>query len=152
VNPSALSATRTHLINQLIYFDDSYSLFFDTYFPEQSRERSAMEKKIRSYLQELEGLLKLDDEALDQTLKSRTFVGSSVKIRYEDGYDETFTVVYPTAIDPDKNRISFLSPIGRQLLMAKAGDSITLETPVENHQVRVEEVKLSFIDGFIHKT
>lgn len=149
MNPSILDGSRKHLVNQLIFFDEQFSVFFHQYFPGQGMQRVSMEKTVQRYLGTLESLLKQDDTDLAQALNSVTLLGSNVKVVYKaDGYEESFTVVFPTEIDPDKNRISFLSPIGKQLLFAATGDQMILETPVGNHDVQIGEIKFAYIGGF----
>ena len=45
------------------------------------------------------------------------------------GERTTFTLVYPQDVDPDRSRISVLSPVGRALLGAHVGDSIRVVVP-----------------------
>ncbi|CAG7657208.1 GreA/GreB family elongation factor [Paenibacillus allorhizosphaerae] len=149
MNPRIVNGSRTHLVNQLIFFDEQYTDFIHHYFPEQGTKRANMEKMIRKYAGMLETLLEQSDTDLAQSLNSVTLLGSRAKVVYEeDGYEDSFTVVFPTEIDPDQNRISFLSPIGKQLLFAAAGDRMILETPVGRHDVRIEDVKFAYIGGF----
>lgn len=57
-------------------------------------------------------------------------VGSTVTVA-EDGMDEmeTYTIVGATEADPMKGRISNESPIGRALLGAKKGQTVSAMTP-----------------------
>ncbi|MGZ0049462.1 GreA/GreB family elongation factor [Brevibacillus gelatini] len=149
MNHSVLQGTRKHLINQLVFFDEQYSLFFDHYVRDYGREKQTIDEMIQRYKQTLEQLLAQDDSALLASLKSVTLLGSSVKVRFEeDGFEESFTVVYPTDIDPDNNRISFLSPIGRQLLLTAPNDLLDLESPVGRQQVQVREISFTYMGDF----
>lgn len=149
MNPSILQGTRKHLINQLVFFDEQYSLFFDHYVRDYGKEKQTVDDMIQRYKQTLEQLLAKDDSALFESLKSVTLLGSSVKVLFEeDGFEESFTVVYPTDIDPDNNRISFLSPIGRQLLLAAPHDFVVLESPVGRQQVQVREISFTYMGRF----
>lgn len=149
MNHSVLQGTRKHLINQLVFFDEQYSLFFDHYVRDYGREKQTIDEMIQRYKQTLEQLLAQDDSALLESLKSVTLLGSSVKVRFEeDGFEESFTVVYPTDIDPDNNRISFLSPIGRQLLLTAPNDLLDLESPVGRQQVQVREISFTYMGDF----
>ncbi|WP_274365556.1 GreA/GreB family elongation factor [Paenibacillus thermotolerans] len=150
MNPSIMTGARNHLVNQLIFFDEHYTAFFDMYFLEPNKERTAMEKLIHRYWEALELILTQDDSTLSNTLNTTVLVGSTVKVYYyEDRESEEYTIVYPTESDPDKNRISFLSPIGRQLLLASLGADMTLVTPAVNQSIRIEAVKLTYLGGFI---
>lgn len=150
MSPSILTGARNHLVNQLIFFDEQYTSFFDQYFPEPNKERIAMEKHIQRYWEALELILTQDDSTLANTLNTTVLVGSTVTVYYyEDRETEQYTIVYPTESDPDKHRISFLSPIGKQLLLASVGDDVALETPAVHQSIRIEAVKLTYLGGFI---
>ncbi|MGC5327124.1 GreA/GreB family elongation factor [Brevibacillus sp. SYSU BS000544] len=150
MNHSIVSGTRKHLVNQLLFFDEEQSNFLQDYFPDQGKEKQSMERFIQQYSQTLEKLLAMDDSYLAQSLLSVALLGSSVKVIFQDdGLEEQFTVVYPTEIDPDRNRISLLSPIGRQLLLVSPNDSIVLKTPVGEQNVLIGEINFSYIGGFL---
>lgn len=144
-----LSGTRQHLISQLTFFDEQFAIFLDTYFHDYNRARSEMDHLIRAYIEKLEAILGGDDEQLEDALTSIVLLGSSAKLKFaEDGLSETYTVVYPTEADLDQNRISFLSPIGKQLLLAQAEDELEIAGPSGNYQVKIEEIKYAYIGGF----
>ncbi|WP_309123395.1 GreA/GreB family elongation factor [Paenibacillus sp.] len=147
---SAVTATREHFIHQLVYFDEQYPAFFDNYLSGlQDTERALIEKSIRRYTDTLVELLEKEDDALFERLKAVVLIGSRANVYYEeDGFEESFTVVYPSESDPDKNRISFLSPIGRQLLFATPDRSLTLDVPSGKLQVVVREIRYAYIGGF----
>ncbi|WP_010502506.1 GreA/GreB family elongation factor [Paenibacillus elgii] len=142
MNPSFGLGARTQLINQLLYFDEQSSAFLDDFCPQQGKERANLEKFIEQYTAVLERLLAQDEVQFMQSLYSKVLIGSSVKVKYEDdGLEETFTIVFPTLTAPDKNYVSFLSPMGRQLLLATSGAVQTIEIPVGSFVVTIEEVK-----------
>lgn len=149
MNRSALSGARKHLVDQLSFFDENYSSFFNTYLQQQVRERPMFEKQIQLYKKTIEKIIGQDDDDFELSLKNISLIGSRIDILFvEDGSLDTFTVVYPSEIDPDNNRISILSPIGRQLLLSSLGDCLTIETPVMKQDVIVEGIQLSYLDGF----
>jgi len=147
---SALQATRQHLVLQLVYFDEQYPNFSDTYLSGFiGSDRAGVERKIRLYNDTLADLLAQNDTELAERLQSLVLIGSQVKVHYEeDGYEESFTVVYPTESDPDKNRISFLSPFGRELLCAPPGRSLTVDVPNGKLPIAVRETRFAYIGGF----
>ncbi|TLS48326.1 GreA/GreB family elongation factor [Paenibacillus antri] len=147
---SAVTATREHFIHQLVYFDEQYPAFFDNYLSGlQDAERALIEKSIRRYTDTLVELLEKEDDALFERLKSIVLIGSRANVYYEeDGFEESFTVVYPSESDPDMNRISFLSPIGRQLLFATPDRPLTFDVPSGKLQVVVREIRYAYIGGF----
>lgn len=56
-------------------------------------------------------------------------VGSSVTVRYEDGEEETYTIVGSTEASPSDGRISNESPVGNALLGKKPRQKVTVNTP-----------------------
>ncbi len=56
-------------------------------------------------------------------------IGSHVTIQEEDFPPETYHVVGSKEAEPRKGRISNESPIGRALMGAKVGDTVSAETP-----------------------
>ncbi len=56
-------------------------------------------------------------------------LGSTVKIRFPDGNENTYTIVGSTEADPEEGRISDESPIGAALLGQKAGSTIQVHAP-----------------------
>ncbi|MFC0216275.1 GreA/GreB family elongation factor [Paenibacillus chartarius] len=137
---SQLSDPRGRLVNQLIYFDEQMPMILHSYTP---REKKIMQENIEKYKKLLVSFLQLNDADLLKTLNTVTLIGSSVTICYEEeGTNEAFTVVLPSEIDPDQNRISFFSPIGIQLLSRAKGETFILQTPQAEHSVRIIETKL----------
>ncbi|WP_036675210.1 GreA/GreB family elongation factor [Paenibacillus tyrfis] len=149
MNPSFGRGARAQLINQLLYFDEQSSAFLDDFCPQQGKERVNLEKLIEQYTAVLERLLAQDEVQFMQSLYSKVLIGSSVKVKYEeDGLEETFTIVFPTLTAPDKNYVSFLSPMGRQLLLATSGAEQTIEIPAGSFAVTIEEVKYAYSGEF----
>ncbi|WP_248930166.1 GreA/GreB family elongation factor [Paenibacillus hamazuiensis] len=152
MNPSfnALGATRRHLISQLVFFDEQTHHFADMYLSGiKNPERNLVETSIKQYTEKLMSILENDDRILDEMLRNVVLIGSKAEVLFEDdGSSESFTVVHPSESDPDANRISFISPIGRQLLCAKPDCPLLLETPAGEHPVRIREIKYTYIGGF----
>src|SRR4029079_10958523 len=62
----------------------------------------------------------------DPTSNSVSF-GATVTVKDEKGLIETYTVVGVDELDLERDAVSWISPIGKALLAADMGDSITLE-------------------------
>lgn len=67
-------------------------------------------------------------------------IGSVVRVRDEDGEEETYTLVGPAEADPRNGLISVASPVGRGLLGARAGDEAVVETPSGPRRLKVLQV------------
>ncbi|WP_240633066.1 GreA/GreB family elongation factor [Paenibacillus montanisoli] len=78
----------------------------------------------------------------ETTLHSTVLIGSRVKLRYEDDDScESYTVVFPNEAQPELNRISFLSPIGRKLLLSKVMQSHELDIPLGVIKINIEGIQ-----------
>ncbi|GAB4462552.1 MAG: transcription elongation factor GreA [Armatimonadaceae bacterium] len=65
-------------------------------------------------------------------------LGSVVTVRDLDfGDDWTMTMVSPYEADPEKDRISDHSPIGKSLIGKKVGDVVTVKTPGGNSSYEI---------------
>jgi len=60
----------------------------------------------------------------------------------EDHTEEIYFICFPEESNPDENKISFLSPMGQQLLLAKEGQTLTIKTPGYLMSIRVSKVSM----------
>lgn len=64
--------------------------------------------------------------------------GSSVLVEdLDQGVRERYTLMTGSLIDIDADQVSLASPIGQALLGARAGDTVTVETPQRRRRLRV---------------
>jgi len=73
----------------------------------------------------------------DAQSNSITF-GATVTVKDKKGRTETYTVVGVDELDFDPDAVSWISPIGKALLAADMGDSITLEDGRTAKIVKIE--------------
>jgi transcription elongation factor GreB len=64
--------------------------------------------------------------------------GATVTVKDKKGRAETYTVVGVDELDLDSDAVSWISPIGKALLAADMGDSITLEDGRTAKIVKIE--------------
>jgi len=68
-------------------------------------------------------------------------VGSKVKVLFKDeNEEEVFEIVGSNEADPDNNKISYESPVGKALMGAKAGKTVKVETPSGLIEVKVLKI------------
>lgn len=134
-----LQNSNTQLVNQLVFFDEEKKFFLMQYIPDDSKEQKKVDQIISIYTTSLE---KIISERKEGSLDSMVLIGSQVTLRYEDdGYEEKYTIVFPHRADPSKNWISFLSPMGLQLLMTKVNETYEFIVPSGHIEVKIQEVK-----------
>ena len=76
----------------------------------------------------------------------QAFFGARVTVRCRGGEERTVTIVGADEVDPARGRVSWLSPIARALLKARAGDVVRLETPGGAEQLEILHVQYLPID------
>jgi transcription elongation factor GreB len=64
--------------------------------------------------------------------------GATVTVRDKNGRTETYTIVGVDELDFESNAVSWISPLGKALLAADIGDSITLDDGRRAKIVKVE--------------
>lgn len=134
----SFNGSRKQLVNQLVYFDEEKFNFLEQYFPEPGKERARMDQLLASYCSELEKIVAQQEE---NSIHSSVLIGSRVKLSAFDFLeDETYTIVFPELADPENDRISFLSPIGYQLLLAKTNQTLLLDIPSGIMDVHIKEI------------
>ncbi len=89
-------------------------------------------------------------EPIKQKSESVIF-GATVRVSDEEGNFKIYSIVGQDESNPQKNLISWKSPIGKALLGKKVGDEVTIQTPsglLELSTESIEYVDLD-IDSFI---
>ncbi|MFS0864810.1 GreA/GreB family elongation factor [Fredinandcohnia sp. 179-A 10B2 NHS] len=71
----------------------------------------------------------------------KVFIGTKVSVLFDGDNDpEVYHICLPKESNPDEGRISFLSPVGRQLLLRKLGEEVLLRTPSGEVPVRIQQI------------
>lgn len=128
---------RLSLIHQLHYFDEELAELLDK-AELAPYERHTLVKLLDRYRRRLEEILQ--DQEKD-AVKQEVLIGGTVKICYEDdGMEDCYTIVLPNHANVDEGCISFMSPMGRRLLLSRIGDRVEVESPAAQYAVIVKEV------------
>lgn len=139
MNPSFLQNSKAQLVNQLVFFDESKINFLNQYFPDITPARNRIDRVLTAYTATVE---KLFADYSDETLNSVVLIGSQVDLRYlEDGETESYTIVFPHQASVDENKVSFLSPVGSQLLLAPVHETCRLGVPSGEVEVKLERIR-----------
>ncbi len=76
----------------------------------------------------------------------QAFFGARVTVRANGGDERTVTIVGADEVDTARGRVSWLSPIAKALLKARAGDVVRLEAPGGMEQLEILAVEYPPID------
>lgn len=89
-----------------------------------AREEQALLESRKAKLQVMiENAIIIKEEHTDKVV-----LGSKVTIEYEDGEKEEYKIVGSQETNPDENKISNESPIGKSVMGRKVGDSVMVTT------------------------
>lgn len=91
-------------------------------------EQAFMETRIKVLEKMLINVKLVDEAGIDTTIVS---VGSTVTLNDIEFAEEVeYTIVGPAESDVSLNRISYESPMGKELLGKKVGETVSVEAPV----------------------
>ncbi|CAH1210739.1 Transcription elongation factor GreA [Paenibacillus plantiphilus] len=138
MNRSLSDPITASLVEQLVFFDEQKTSLLERHFPEHHRDRRGMELLINRYRERLEAIVAENNrDVLSQTV----LIGSNVTVRSdEDGTVESYTIVMPEAANIEECCISFLSPLGQELLLSEKGQIITVQTPAGSYELTVVDI------------
>jgi len=100
------------------------------------KEQSFIEGRIQSLEQMLRNAVVIEAP----TQSDRAHLGSTVVVE-TGGEEATYQLVGPTEADPAGGRISNVSPVGRALIGARAGDEVSVSLPAGTVRYRVREIR-----------
>jgi transcription elongation factor GreB len=76
----------------------------------------------------------------------QVYFGAAVTVRSRRGGERTLTIVGADEVDPARGRVSWVSPVARALLRARAGDVVRLGTPAGPEELEILQVRYPQID------
>ncbi len=107
-------------------------------YDEAMNEQGQVEARIAELEEMLKNVAVIDESAIKTDAVA---VGNRVKVFHErKGAEVEYTIVGSSEVDPEKNKISDESPIGRALIGASIGESVKAETPAGDIVLKVIEI------------
>jgi transcription elongation factor GreB len=100
------------------------------------RRLREIDRRVRFLIKRLESAEVVRSAGRDT---DQVFFGATVKIRTEKDVKE-ITIVGVDEVDPKNGRVSWISPIAKALIKARAGDSVTLRSPAGEERLEILEV------------
>ncbi len=111
-------------------------------FPETTREREQFSDFLEGYILKINHLI--NNTVTTKNTKGFPFVtiGSKVKIKdLDSGETEELRLTTPFPISIEDDTISYLSPVGKALLLKKAGDVVEVAAPGGRFRYQVEVIE-----------
>lgn len=105
-------------------------------------EAKTEQGKTESRIIELEEMLKNVKVISENEIKTDIVNVGNVVLVFDMDFDEEieYSLVGSTEANPIENKISDQSPIGKALLGAKVGDTVTFETPVGEASLKILKI------------
>jgi transcription elongation factor GreA len=123
-------------IKQALAFGD---LSENSEYDEAKNEQAQVEARIN----QIEYMLKYARVIDENEIKSDTVSPGSKVVILDVEFDEQleYTIVGPTEADPNKNKLSYESPVGKALLNHTVGETVHAETPGGIVDFKIVEIK-----------
>jgi len=102
------------------------------------RRLREIERRIRYLMKRLEIAEVVDPRDQDQ---DRVFFGATVRYADAGGVERTVSIVGTDEVDPARGRVSWVSPVAKALLKARAGDAVTVSTPSGPEALEILDVR-----------
>ena len=95
---------------------------------------------VEGRIQELEYVL-ANARVVERLPSDEVNIGSQVTVAYDDGSEETYTVVGAAEASPREGLISNESPLGKALMGRKAGDTVEVQAPDGTFRVKILKIE-----------
>src|SRR5918997_1743748 len=102
-----------------------------------------IDRRIRFLTKRLESAEIVDPAR--QTRRDQAFFGATVTYAGSDGAEKTVTIVGIDEVDPERGRVSWISPIARALLKAHEGEVVELRTPSGPEPIEIVEIRYDVV-------
>ena len=71
----------------------------------------------------------------------KVYFGATVTVASADGEERTLSIVGADESDPERGRVSWISPIATALLKGSVGDVVTLKTPRGSEELEILDLR-----------
>lgn len=134
------------LVRHLANIEEEKDRIMDEYYPNITKERDEFRSLLETYISEIEGVIS-NVKINESEISGCPFVtiGSIVEIEdLHSGDTERFRIVSPfrNKVNMNSNCASYLSPMGRALLMKKINDSVEIKTPAGKSAYSIKAIEL----------
>ena len=132
------SVQKNVMHEQLLQLEEIRSHQMEQYVLQHNVEHKRLEQLLDQYIQYIKNLLTLSEPPAQQLV----LLHHDIEIEYlEDGFIDKYCIVLPHETNPEEGKISLLSPVGRQLLLAPIHSELELETPAGIMKIRIVTIE-----------
>ncbi len=98
---------------------------------------TARVRRIEAAIQRLEQALDSVVIAEPPADPGKVGFGASIRIRDQQGEEETYQIVGPDEAEPGQGRISSKSPLAQAMMNSRAGDTVRFESPAGEQELTI---------------
>lgn len=131
-----------NLTKHLLDIEDKKEKMLKKFYASPSQEHDEFEKLLDNYIRQIERHIK-NVQLQNIPEAPLVIIGSEVEIQdLHSGEILKFQLASPFEGKPEKGNVSYLSPIGKALMLKKTGDTVKVDAPAGNFQYRILSIKL----------
>lgn len=97
-----------------------------------------IDRRVRYLMKRMDNAVVVDPR--QQRHLDQIFFGATVTYAREDGAEQTIQIVGVDEADLDAGRISWIAPLARAMMKARAGDEVTVRSPSGNEKIEIIRV------------
>lgn len=133
-----------NLLKNLVELEEENKEIINEFYPNHSQERIYFIELLTEYIKKLNDVLKqVSFEEKSQNCFPFAIIGSKVEITdIDNGQTYKYNIVGPGERNVENDCISFLSPVGKSLLLRKKGETISVGTPAGVYRYRIKSIIL----------
>ena len=138
------AAVASDLNRHLEELEEAKFKFIDECFPEPSKERTEFEEMMIEYLKQVNYLLKKGVKSQDAD-SNIPFVIIGTEVEVQDLTDQEiykYHIVNPLRDNLKPGDVSFLSPVGKSLLLNRVGDIVEVNAPAGIFKYKIISIRL----------
>jgi transcription elongation factor GreA len=107
-------------------------------YEDAKNEQAMVEGRILQLQSLIQNAEIIDEDGAHKS--KQVMLGSTVKVRSDDGKTQEYTIVGPAEADPREGKISNESPVGRALIGKKLNDEVQVSVPRGIITVKVTKI------------
>jgi len=131
-----------NLVSHLVNLEDEKVQLIEDLFPETTREREQFAEFLDEYIAKVNFLIKNAVTSESENNFPFVTIGSKVKIKdLESGETEELRLVNPIQTSIEDNSISYLSPVGKALILKKVNDIVEVTAPGGMFRYKIEAIE-----------
>jgi len=123
---SQWASDKRMLLQQIQEVEEIRSKQMEQFVLQNNIEHKRLEQLLEQYIKYVRSIVALHEPPKQQLV----LLNHRIEIQYmDDGFTDTLCIVLPDEVDLDSGKISILSPVGQQLLLAPLHSLLDLQTP-----------------------